>query len=225
MGWLSKTLDSAIGKKVLMAVTGLFLITFLCVHLFGNIFLYVGKEAFNKYVETLDSGLVHAFILLMEVVLVAAFFIHILNGVRLTLQNMSARGSVKYAVQKAAPQVSFTSRNMFVTASIVFIFLVIHLRNFFYEYKIVPSLSETNTAYDVVVNTFQMPLYSLLYVVGVSLLGFHLYHGFQSAFQTLGLNHKKYTPVIVCLGRIYSIFVALAFASFPIYFLFFYGGK
>ena len=224
MGWLSKTLDSVIGKKILMAVTGLFLITFLCVHLFGNIFLYVGKEAFNKYVETLEGGLVHAFILLMEVVLVLAFFIHIFNGIRLTLQNMAARGDVKYAVQKAAPQVSFTSRNMFVTASIVFIFLVIHLRNFFYEYKLV-GLSESRTAYDIVVSTFQMPLYSLLYVVGVSLLGFHLFHGFQSAFQTLGLNHKKYTPFIVGLGRVYSIFIALAFASFPIYFLFFYGGK
>lgn len=224
MGWLSKTLDSAIGKKVLMAVTGLFLITFLCVHLFGNIFLYVGKEAFNTYVETLEGGLVHAFILIMEVVLVVAFFIHIFNGVRLTLQNMAARGDVKYAVQKSAPQVSFTSRNMFVTASIVFIFLVIHLKNFWYEYKVV-GLTEPVTPYDVVVTTFQMPLYSFLYIIGVILLGFHLYHGFQSAFQTLGLNHKKYTPVIVWLGRIYSIFVALAFASFPVYFLFFYGGK
>jgi succinate dehydrogenase / fumarate reductase cytochrome b subunit len=223
MGWLSNTLNSAIGKKVLMAVTGLFLIIFLCVHLFGNMFLYVGKEAFNTYVETLEGGVVHALILVVEVALVAAFFIHILNGVRLTLQNNAARGGVKYAVQKAAPQVSFASRNMFVTASIVFIFLVVHLKNFFYEYKIV-GLGDRNP-YDIVVETFRMPLYSILYIVGMALLGFHLYHGFQSAFQTLGLNHKKYTPVILWIGRIYAIVVALAFASFPIYFCFLNGGN
>jgi succinate dehydrogenase / fumarate reductase, cytochrome b subunit len=224
MGWLFKTLNSVLGKKLLMALTGLFLITFLCVHLFGNIFLYVGKEEFNKYVDTLEGGLVHAFILVMEVVLVTAFFFHILNGVRLTLQNMFARGTVKYAVYKPSEQVTLASRSMFVSASIVFIFLVIHLRNFWFEYKF-GGLSDTTTPYDIVVSTFQIPLYSLLYVVGVGLLGFHLYHGFQSAFQTLGINHKKYTPIIVWVGRIYAIVVALAFASFPIYFLFFYGGK
>ncbi len=223
MGWLSKTLNSAIGKKALMAVTGLFLITFLCVHVFGNTFLYVGKEAFNAYVETLEGGVIRAILLVIEVVLVAAFLIHIYNGVRLTLQNWAARGSQKYAVSKPAPQVTLASRSMFVSASIVFIFLVIHLRNFWYEFKF-GGVTDTTTPYDIVVSTFQIPLYSLLYAVGAALLGFHLYHGFQSAFQTLGLNHKKYTPIILWVGRIYAIFIGLAFASFPIYF-FFFGGK
>jgi len=224
MGWLSNTLNSVIGKKILMAVTGLFLIIFLCVHLFGNMFLYVGKDAFNAYVETLEGGIVHAFILIMEVVLVLAFFTHIFNGVRLTIQNMLARGPQKYAVYKPAKEVSLSSRSMFVTASIVFIFLIIHLKNFWYEYKF-GGITDATTPYDIVINTFQIPAYALLYVIGVGLLGFHLYHGFQSAFQTLGLNHKKYTPIIVGIGRLYAIVVAVAFASFPIYFLFFYGGK
>lgn len=223
MGWLSKTLNSAIGKKILMAVTGLFLIIFLCVHLFGNIFLYVGKEAFNQYVETLEGPL-HYPILIVEIVLVAAFVLHILNGVRVTLQNMLARGPVKYAVYKPAKEVTLSSRTMFITASIVFIFLIVHLRNFWFEYKF-GGITESVTPFDIVVNTFQIPLYSALYVIGIGLLGFHLYHGFQSAFQTLGLNHKKYTPIIIGIGRLYAIVVAVAFATFPIYFLFFYGGK
>jgi len=219
MGWFARTFTYSIGKKLIMALTGLFLVIFLLVHLFGNVFLYVGKDAFNAYVHTLNETGLKIPIKILEVFLALGFLFHMIDGVTVWIQNRIARG-VGYKIKKPDPESTFASRNMIISALLVFVFLVIHLRDFWYAFHYGDKGPDI-TDYDIVVGVFHEPIYVTIYLVAMVLLGLHLYHGFQSAFQTLGLNHKKYTPFIVWFGRFYAIFVSAAFASFPIYFFFF----
>ena len=224
MGWFREFANSSIGKKFVMAVTGSFLIIFLIVHLIGNLTLYLGEDAFNSYVLALDA--IKPLIRIIELVLLAAFVFHIFNGVRLWFENKRANPK-KYAINVGSDNSTIFSRTMFVTGSIIFIFLVIHLVTFFYRFNFFDpeGLATHHKYYDVVIGFLQMPWYSALYIIAMVLLGFHLNHGFESAFQTFGWNHKKYTPMIKAIGTIYAIVMAVAFASIPIYFLFFYGGS
>ena len=224
MGWFLKFTKSSIGKKIIMGITGFFLIIFLIVHLIGNLTLFFGAEAFNTYVLTLD--VVKPAIRVIELVLLLAFILHIYNGLKLWLENRRAK-PVTYKVNASSDNSSLFSRTMVQTGSIVFIFLIIHLGTFFYRFNFYDpdGLANQHRYFDIVVNFLQMPIYSLFYVVAVILLGFHLNHGFQSAFQTFGWTHKKYTPLVKSLGTLYAIVMAVGFASMPIYFLFFYRGN
>jgi succinate dehydrogenase / fumarate reductase cytochrome b subunit len=218
MGWFLKFLNSSIGKKFLMAVTGSFLLIFLIIHLVGNITLFFGAGAFNTYVSTLD--VVKPLIRVIEVVLLGAFVLHIFNGLRLWLENKRARG-ITYKVNGAKENSTIFSRTMAVTGSTILIFLVSHLATFFWRFNVHDpmGLATNHQYYDVVVYFFNMWWYSILYVVAMIFLGYHLNHGFQSAFQTFGWNHKRYFPMIEKIGTIYAIIMALGFASMPIYFL------
>lgn len=223
MGWLFEALESSIGKKIVMAFTGIGLILFLIFHLAGNMTLYGGPEAFNGYVETLD--IVKPIIRIIEVGLALFFLLHIINGIRLTWLNYKARPD-RYKISMVSKNTDFFSRTMIYSGSIVFIFLVLHLSTFWWAFNFTGAPHEKALSYyQVVTDWFQDPVYSLFYVFAVILLGFHLNHGFQSAFQTFGWNHKKYFPFIQKLGTLYAVITALGFASFPIYFLFFYGGN
>jgi len=224
MGWFLKFTGSSIGKKFIMAVTGSFLIIFLIIHLIGNLTLFLGPEAFNGYVSTLD--VVKPLIRIVELVLLLAFILHIFNGIRLWIENKKANPK-KYAINVGSDNSTIFSRTMFLTGSIVFIFLVLHLATFFYRFNFYDpeGFANQHKYFEIVVNFLGMPWYSILYIVAVLLLGFHLNHGFQSAFQTFGWTHKKYTPILEKLGTLYAIVMALGFASMPIYFLFFYGGN
>lgn len=225
MGWFTQFLNSSIGKKFTMAITGSFLIIFLIVHLIGNITLFFGPDAFNGYVSALD--VVKPLIRVIELVLLAAFLLHIFNGLRLWLENKRARGNEKYQVSGSSENSTLFSRTMFVTGSIVFIFLVLHLATFFWRFNFYDpaGLADNHLYFDIVVSFFQIWWYVALYVIAVLLLGFHINHGFQSAFQTFGWNHKKYFPLIKKIGTIYAIIMAVGFASMPIYFFLFYGGN
>ena len=224
MGWFIKFTNSSVGKKLTMAVTGSFLIIFLIVHLIGNITLYFGPEAFNGYVSALD--VVKPAIRIIEIVLLAAFVLHIFNGIRLWFENKKARGT-NYKVSASSENSTVFSRTTFLTGSIVFIFLVLHLATFFWRFNFYdPSgLAKDHLYFHIVVDFFQMWWYVAVYVIAVILLGFHLNHGFQSAFQTFGWNHNKYFPLVKQIGTIYAIIMAVGFASMPIYFFFFYGGS
>lgn len=224
MGWLSESLNSSIGKKFLMALTGLMLIIFLIVHFIGNMTLYFGADAFNAYVEALDA--VKPLIRVIEVVLASVFIIHIFSGIRLWYQNKQAKG-INYTVNAAKENSTLFSRTMVVSGSIVFIFLVLHLSTFFVKFNFTGHAAPGAHLdyYEVVVSYFNMVWYSILYIIAMVLLGFHLNHGFQSAFQTFGWNHSKYFGFIQKVGTVYAVIMALGFASIPVYFLFFAGGN
>jgi succinate dehydrogenase / fumarate reductase cytochrome b subunit len=223
MGWLLKSLNSSIGKKFVMALTGICLILFLIVHLIGNLTLYAGPDAFNGYVSTLD--IVKPIIRVVEVILALIFIFHIFNGVRLWYENKKANPK-NYAVNASSENSTFFSRTMIFSGSIIFIFLILHLSTFWYQFNFPGTHGEdVHEYYNIVVEWFQNTVYVIVYVAAMILLGFHLNHGFQSAFQTFGWNHNKYFPFIKMLGTLYAIVMAIGFASIPIYFYFFHGGN
>ena len=219
MGTNAGLFSSSLGKKYLMALTGLFLCSFLIIHFLGNIALFTNPVQFNEYTRFMSSNPI---IRVMEIVLVAGFLTHIIDAIMLTRANKKAQ-PVKYAMDKK--QSSWYSRNMGLTGSVILAFLVIHLQSFWYGYKFGSPAYATDSAgfpikdmYTMVIEAFGEFWYSGLYVIAVTLLGIHLNHGFQSAFQSVGLRHKKYTPTIKMLGTAFSILISLGFISFPIYF-------
>ncbi len=220
MLWLWNFLRSSIGKKLLMALTGLFFCSFLLVHLGGNMLMFVSADAFNAYTSIMSGAQVNK---VLEVLMVVLFLIHIYTSATLTIENRAAR-PVKYAMDVSAGKRTFMSSNMFITGSIILIFVVFHLWGFKYgEWSNDPAaMSDPNnlTMFGLVAKSFSNVFYALGYTVAVIVLGFHLNHAFQSAFQTLGLNHNKYTPLIQKLGTLYSIVIALGFALGPVYFYF-----
>ncbi len=224
MSWLSTFANSSVGKKFVMAVTGSLLILFLIIHLAGNLTLYFGEEAFNGYVSTLD--VVKPLIRVIEVILALVFIFHIINGVRLWIENRKARPN-RYKINAASENSTLFSRTMLLSGSIIFIFLVMHLSTFWWAFNFSGEAVKdgVHQYYNIVTGWFQSPVYAGAYIIAMILLGFHLNHAFQSAFQTFGWNHKKYTPFIKKLGTLYAIVMAVGFASIPIYFLFFFGGK
>ncbi|QMU27655.1 succinate dehydrogenase cytochrome b subunit [Adhaeribacter radiodurans] len=221
MSWFTKTFSSTIGRKVIMSITGLFLCSFLVVHLIGNLQLFKNDagQAFNIYSEFMGHNPV---IRTLEIVLLLGFFFHIYDAYMLTSRNKSAR-SVKYAVNHLDQNSNWSSRNMGLLGTVILVFLLVHLYNFFWRARFgdIPADSYGNeNLYMVVVESFQIWWYVLLYVIAMAALCFHLIHGFASAFQTLGLNHKKYTPAIKAIGYGFSILVCLGFAAMPLYFFF-----
>jgi len=206
---------SSIGKKLIVGLTGLLLSSYLVVHLIGNLLLFRSDRgaAFDAYAEILPNILV---IRIIEILLFAIFAGHILTGVILWFLNRMAR-SRKYEVRKQEDNSALTSRTMFLTGSVVFIFIVVHMRTFWYTSRY--EAGETFSMYAVVKSAFANPLYSLFYLVALFILGFHLRHGFQSAFQTFGLRDKKYAPLIEWIGMIFWLIIPVCFASMPLYFL------
>ncbi len=217
MGWFWQFTNSSVGKKLVMAVTGFLLIIYLIIHLAGNFTLYFGESAFNSYAGVLE--VVKPLIRIIEVVLALVFIFHIINGIRVWWGNKISK-PVDYKINSKSKNSSIFSRTMIQSGSIIFIFLVVHLKTIWYPYNLG---SEAENLYGIVTGLFMIPLYSWFYVFAMVLLGFHLNHGFQSAFQTMGWNHKKYFSLIQTIGTIYAILIAAGFASLPIYFLYFHG--
>ena len=258
MSWITKTLSSSIGKKVLMSLTGLFLCTFLIVHLIGNLQLFKsdGGYAFNTYAVFMTT------FPLIKIVSYANYFLilfHAFWGLYITYQNKKAR-PVGYAVTNNSSSVF--SRNMAVLGTVLLVYMVVHMSDFWYRYhnddtlpfvkytenlntggvvneilpttytqisKKVESYNELNGTksvivkdlYKIVGESFKNILLVLLYLVGMFAVSFHLYHGFQSAFKSLGFNHPKYFPLIKFIGiGIFAILIPLGYAAMPVYFFF-----
>ncbi len=208
-----------------MSLFGLFLIVFLVVHLGINLCLLRndGGVWFNNAAHFMGTNYI---VKVFEVVLMGGFLVHMVWGVLLWFQNLGARGSKGYAVQNNS-QTSFFSKYMMHTGAIIFAFLVLHFINFYFKkLGIVPVTNvlegEEPDFYKDAIELFTQPLYSWIYIVFFVFLAFHLNHAFQSAFQTLGINHPTYTPIIKACGLVYSIVIPAGFAIIPIYFMFFY---
>jgi succinate dehydrogenase / fumarate reductase, cytochrome b subunit len=213
---------SSITKKVIMALAGLSLISFLLVHLGINLTVLLpdsNRETFNKAAHFMGTN---PLIKVFEVVLFGGFIIHILYGLILQLQNMRARPQ-GYKVQ-APTQLSYFSKFMIHTGILVFIFLVIHMADFYYKAKftdVVPSITYDNgkTYHDLgllIIEKFQFPAFVIGYIIAFIFLGFHLHHAFQSAFQSMGWNHSKYTPFIKNVSLVLSVVIPLGFTIIPI---------
>lgn len=217
---MSNFLSSSIGKKTVMAATGLFLCVFLIEHLYGNLLLYAndGGAAFVEYSHTL----VHSILIrIIEVVLFISIVLHVVQAVYLTRQNAQAR-PVKYAVMKVNVTSNWFSRNMGITGSIILFFIVVHLYHYFVPYRITGEVGgegQINVAQAVKIG-LQDWRYALLYFVSTCFLAFHLNHGFQSAFQTLGMNNKKYEKALKMAGTGFAILIFIGFGSFPVLFYF-----
>jgi succinate dehydrogenase / fumarate reductase cytochrome b subunit len=151
----------------------------------------------------------------MQYVLALGFIIHIGMGIKLTIQNKRAR-SQEYVYNKMSKNTDLSSRSMIVSGGLVIVFLALHLRDYFYQMKFV-GLPEGTTDYDLVVNLFTNPYYTAVYVIAFIVLGIHLNHGFKSAFQSMGANHKKYNPLIKIVSTAYSIVIALGFSTIAIF--------
>lgn len=214
MSGFNKFLHSSIGNKFLVAVTGLFLMLFLVVHLLGNLLLLInehGGEQFNAYSEIMGTNLL---IKVVAWVLYISILAHTVKGIGIWLKNRSARGSEKYAVKSGA-NTTWASRNMALLGSLIFFFIAIHMGQFWYWFKFT-DMAETSTHFEIVQTTFQQPWVVIVYVLGCVALAWHLTHGFQSAFQTLGLRRGKYTRLIRGAGMAFAIIVPLLFALIPI---------
>ncbi|TSJ43099.1 succinate dehydrogenase cytochrome b subunit [Mucilaginibacter corticis] len=256
MSEIKQTFNSSLGKKLIMALTGLFLCTFIIVHLGGNLFLFKDDQGygFNVYANFLTH---FPPIEVIAYLLYLAIIVHAFYALILTLSNKKSR-PVAYASQSKSPA-SWSSKNMGLLGSILLLFIVIHMGDFWYKYKFTDTvgfkeyrtnvLTNQRTVADFkpvdptfehsvttvndeeivrvkdlhakVATTFSCWWYVLIYVIAMVSLSFHLVHGFQSAFQTLGWTHRKYTPVVKFIGTwFFAVIIPLGFALMPVVYFF-----
>lgn len=260
MNWFIKMFSSSIGQKLLVALTGLFLCTFLIVHASGNLQLFKHDDgmAFNIYTVFMTTN---PFIKVVSYVLYASILFHAFKGLHLAYKNRMAR-PVQYGMVNGKANSHWTSRSMGVLGTIVLVFIFAHLADFWAEYKLghVPYTQYTTNMvtgatvakpyvdmngnpkviekkmeeyvegdnkvvivkdlYKEVAETFSKPVFAIGYVLAMFALAFHLFHGFKSGFQTLGLNHPRYNKAIGFLGTwVFAIIIPAVFAAMPLYFL------
>lgn len=210
-----KLLNTSIGRKFAMGITGLFLISFLIVHCTINALIFVndGGHLFNEAAEFMATNVL---IRTMEIVLFVGIIWHIVEAVLLTLRNQKAR-PVKYTVTNGNANSKWYSRWMGLLGTLILMFLIIHLSHFWVVSRFTDHItSGEETLFDEMKEVFANPVIVFFYVAAMVSLAYHLMHGFQSAFQSLGLNHKTYTPLIKAIGFWFSIIVPLVFAAMPV---------
>lgn len=208
MNSLVDTFRTSIGKKLLMAVTGLGFCIFLLIHLLGNMTLYVSREAFESYVEHLHA--LGPLITVAEVGLLLFLIIHVTTGVLLFFQNTRARPQ-RYVVNKRAGGRTIGSMTAPYTGFLILLFVIQHLLTFhFVEHQ-------QGLVFNTVASTFSSLFYVLLYMAAMIVVALHVRHGFWSLFQTLGGNHPKYMPLIQGAGIAFALFLLIGFGLIPVY--------
>ncbi|MXV14425.1 succinate dehydrogenase cytochrome b subunit [Hufsiella ginkgonis] len=259
MGNFSNTFSSSLGKKLVMSLTGLFMCSFLVVHLVGNLqlFKHDGGLAFNTYAYFMTH---FPPIKVVSYLLYTSIVLHAIYALVLTMKNKKAR-PIGYAVTNGKANSPWTSRNMGILGTVLLVFIIIHMNTFWAKYHWggvpykkyvielqnpehvqvtdlpISSVEPVHTdavdlqsgsrvviakdLYLIVQNAFESPLYVAFYVLAMAALSFHLIHGFRSAFQTLGWDHKKYIPLIRFIGVWgFGLLIPIVFAAMPLFFLF-----
>jgi succinate dehydrogenase / fumarate reductase, cytochrome b subunit len=222
----SVLIKSSLAKKYWMALTGLFLCLFLAGHLAGNLQLFMsteeGRLQFNEYALFMTTN---PAVKILSYLTYFSILFHAVDGIMLTIENRKAR-PVGYAHSNPGANSTWYSRSMAVLGTAILVFIVVHMQNFWYRMhfgELPIDASGNKDLYQVVMDFFnpavnETAIVSLLiYVVAMAALSFHLMHGFQSAFQSIGLRHKKYTPIIEKIGFAFAVIVPLAFAAIPVY--------
>lgn len=201
---------ATIGKKVVMAVSGAILFLFVVGHLIGNLQVFMGAKRFNDYAALLriEPALLWA----VRVVLLIMVILHIWASIQLALLNKLEARPVGYVKKKAIGS-SYASRTMYWSGPIIAAFVIYHLMQFTWGIGGTPF--DEGLAYQNLVRGFQVPVISIFYIIAMGLLMLHLYHGIWSMFQTLGVNHPRYTPMLRRLAQVVSIALFLGFSSIP----------
>lgn len=203
-------LGSSVGKKILMAVTGLCLIGFLAVHLLGNVMAFAGAEAFNDYAKKLHS--LQPYLTVFNIGLVVIGLVHIVVGLILFIENLKAR-PIKYAVYRNPGGRTIGSDTMPYTGVLILLFVIFHLLKFTFVDKSVTPI------YQLMAATFSNPLWVILYVAAMIVVALHISHGFWSMLQTFGINHPSHMPLIMKLGLLVTFAFGIGFGVLPIYLL------
>lgn len=227
--WL---IDSSIGRKFIMSISGVFLVLFLIFHGTMNFVVLFSTDAYNMISEFLGANW---YALIGTKVLAIGFLVHIMYALYLTFQNRRARGNERYAVTDNQKSVSWASQNMLILGSIVLGFMALHLYQFWAQMQLVEIKHKLNIAVDEgLLSTaangafwikyyFTQPLYSILYIVWLVALWLHLTHGVWSALHSLGLNNKTWLPRVKVISNILSTIIILMFMSIPVYYLLGFG--
>lgn len=213
---LTRSAGASIGKKYLMAAAGLFWCFFVLMHLLGNLSLYLGADAYNGYSAKLVA--LGPILYAAEVLLVVALLGHAILGVIVSLQNSAAR-PVGYVVDRKKGERSLASSTMIWTGILVIVFIVLHLVNFKYgEHEMVgEGADQMIDFHGLVIGLFQSPMYVLIYLVAVIVLGIHLAHALQSSLRTLGWNSETSIERVKKASIAFGILVAVGYGSIPIW--------
>ncbi len=222
---LSAAVNSTVGRKFLMALTGLFWVLFLCGHLTGNILLIVGRDAFNSYAHFLTHSLFHGWaVWIADIILLVTLLAHAVLGWTIYLKQGKTRPKGYYMVgQGGGPsRKSLASQTMPFTGALILAFVVFHVSQFKFEFFGPGSVTyelrgeQVRDLYSVVIQAFHNVWVLAFYMVVMILIGFHLSHGFWSAFQSLGLNNSRFMPLIVGIGAVFAVVLALGFLVLPL---------
>ena len=219
---LKSFLSSTIGKKVLVAITGILFCLFLLFHLVNNLVIYTGEENFNYLVSSLEK--IKPLIRLLEVVLLTILVVHISNSVYLSIQSRKSGNQTSLSNVKK-PNAPLSSRTMLFTGSVLFIFIVVHLSTFWFNFQLT---DDHDAYYNMVTNSaigFGNIFITILYLVAMVILGFHLKHGFSSAIQTLGIKDTSIGRVVSTIGVVFWLFIPAGFFSIAFWFGILNGGS
>jgi succinate dehydrogenase / fumarate reductase cytochrome b subunit len=217
MNAITRCLDtywsSSIGKKLVVAITGIVLVLFLAGHLSGNMLMYVGREAFNEYAHFLHTMLHGAGVWIARIVLLTMLILHVVATICLTRQNRAARQPYEY---KATIQASKSSRVMIISGLTILAFVIFHILH--YTVRVDAQLAQLgeNDPFEMVVVGFKNPLVVIFYIISMTLLCSHLSHGVASIFQTLGVRSKKAISAINAFAKLYTVAIWVGFVSIPI---------
>jgi succinate dehydrogenase / fumarate reductase cytochrome b subunit len=210
MNWVIRALSTSVGKKQLMAITGLLFLLFLTTHLLGNLSVYSGPAAFVSYAEHLHA--LGRLLVAAEVGMAIALFIHVCTAIFLFLENRNAR-PVKYVADKSGGGGrTFSSQTMPYTGLLILAFLAVHLNTF--SHHIVDQ--STRNIFQIATEVFSHKIFLAIYLISMVIVALHVRHGLWSAFQTVGANHPKYMPFIQKLSIAFAVIVGIGFFSLPL---------
>ena len=213
--------NTTIGKKLLVASTGLMVCLFLVFHLINNLIIFTGPENFNQLVAALEK--IKPLIRIMEILLVIIFFTHIYNSLLLTIESRRSRNDSYIKLSNSSSTIY--SRTMFFSGSILFIFIVTHLSTIWFNFQ---NIDDHDKYYYLVTESvygFGNIFITILYLLSMILLGFHLRHGFQSAFKTLGVQNSKFDKILNVVSIFFWFIIPLGFFSIAFWFGILDGGK
>lgn len=214
----SNMLNTSVARKIAMALSGLFLVSFLVIHVSVNFTSVISEDMYNTASHFMGTNPIIQFV--MQPILLIGVLFHLIMGMVLEQRNRASR-PVKYAHSRPSANSSWVSRNMIITGIMILLFFVMHFYDFwFHEMKVkfIDGIWDNETRYFHELQAkFEDPIRVVLYLLAFGFLSLHLLHGFQSAFQSAGFRHNKYTPTIKKLGNAFAIIVPIGFAIIAVY--------